>query len=292
MVSDNARQYQIEEADGLEEAAVDRAFLAFLQALCGECALYKGLIRAPPVQVVEEHTREDERPWQSRFSSIPRSPCVELFGFGLYEVLDTLYQTAAGGLVTQQRQREERNHQTADDKADAVDGVGYGNRLQTAEDGVAAADNTDDDTQNRNCCELADAEDAGNIEDILKYNCTGVKDDRQIEDGVHHNDDEREHQLGAAAKACLHQLRDGGRAHFEVGRQEPQCQCKQREQCADLPADRTHIGSPALTVCADQLFCGQVGQQQRACNDNTRQSAPREEVALGGVELVISGLPR
>ena len=140
--------------------------------------------------------------------------------------------------------------------------------------------------------ELADAEDTGNIEDILKYNCTGVKDDRQIEDGVHHNDDEREHQLGAAAKACFHQLRDGGRAHFEVGRQEPQCQCKQREQCTDLPADRTHIGSPALTVCADQLFCGQVGQQQRACNDNTRQSAPREEVSLGGVELVISGLPR
>ena len=54
MVSDNARQHQIEEADGLEEAAVDRALLTFLQALCGECTLYKGLIRAPPVQVVEE----------------------------------------------------------------------------------------------------------------------------------------------------------------------------------------------------------------------------------------------
>ena len=292
MVSDNARQHQIEEADGLEEAAVDRAFLAFLQALCGECALYKGLIRAPPVQVVEEHTREDERPRQSRFSSIPRSPCVELFGFGLYKVLDPLYQTAAGGFVTQQRQREERDHQAADDEADTVDGVGYGNRLQTAEDGVAAADNTDDDTQNRNCCELADAEDTGNIEDILKYNCTGVKDDRQIEDGVHHDDDEREHQLGAAAEACFHQLWDGGRAHFKVGRQEPQRQRKQREQCTDLPADRAHVGSPALTVCADKLFCGQVGQQQRARNDNARQSAPREEVSLGGVELVISGLPR
>ena len=208
------------------------------------------------------------------------------------EVLHTLYQTAAGGLVTQQRQREERDHQTAYDKTDTVDGVGYGNRLQTAEDGVAAADNADDDTQNCNRLKLADAEDTGNIEDILKYNCTRVKDDRQIEDGVHHNDDEREHQLGAAAKACFHQLRDGGRAHFEVGWQEPQRQRKQREQRANLPADRAHIGSPALTVCADKLFCGQVSQQQRACNDNTRQSAPREEVSLGGVELVISGLPR
>ena len=27
-------------------------------------------------------------------------------------------------------------------------------------------------------------------------------------------------------------------------------------------------------------------------DDNTRQSAPREEVSLGGVELVIPGLPR
>ena len=286
MVSDNARQHQIEEADGLEEAAVDRAFLAFLQALCGECALYKGLIRAPPVQVVEEHTREDERPRQSRFSSIPRSPCVELFGFGLYKVLDPLYQTAAGGFVTQQRQREERDHQAADDKADAVDGIRNRNCLQAAEDGVAAADNADDDTQNRNCCELADAEDTGNIEDILKYNCTGVKDDRQIEDGVHHDDDEREHQLGAAAEACFHQLWDGGRAHFKVGRQEPQRQRKQREQCTDLPADRAHVGSPALTVCADKLFCGQVGQQQRPCDNKARQSAPGQKIAVCGALVI------
>ena len=53
VVGDNARQYQIEETDGLEEAAVNCALLTFLQALCGECALYKGLIRAPPVQVVD-----------------------------------------------------------------------------------------------------------------------------------------------------------------------------------------------------------------------------------------------
>ncbi len=108
------------------------------------------------------------------------------------------------------------NHQTADDKADAVDGVGYGNRLQTAEDGVAAADDADDEAQDGNSHELAGAEDAGDVEDLLENDCTGVKDDRQVEDGVHNNDYQREHRLGALAVALLHQGRDGHGAHFQV----------------------------------------------------------------------------
>ena len=193
MVSDNARDYEVQRAKALEEAAEDSALLAFLQALCCEGTLYKGLVGAPPVQVVEEHTGDDQRPRNFRFRCIP---CVDGVHFGrisLYHVLDAVHDAMAAGCSGQSREAEERDHQTADDKADAVDGIRNRNCLQAAEDGVAAADNTDDDTQNRNRCELADAEDTGNIEDILKYNCTGVKDDRQIEDGVHHNDDEREH---------------------------------------------------------------------------------------------------
>ena len=275
----------------LRKPTVDRALLTFLQALCSKCALYKGLIRAPPVQIVEEHSREDERPRQSRFSSIPRSPCVELFGFGLYEVLDTFYETAAGGLVTQQRQREERDHQTADDKADAVDGIRNRNCLQAAEDGVAAADDADDEAQDGNSHELAGAEDAGDVEDLLENDCTGVQDDRQVEDGVHNNDYQREHRLGALAVALLHQGRDGHGAHFQVLRQEVVRQNQQGEHRADLPCDRAHVGLPALAVQTDELFSGKVGQQQRTGDDYARQAAACQEITLSGVELLVAGLP-
>ena len=45
-----------------------------------------------------------------------------------------------------------------------------------------------------------------------------------------------------------------------------------------------------LTVCADQLFCGQVGQQQRACNDNARQTASCQKIAVGGGLVIALGL--
>ena len=124
-----------------------------------------------------------------------------------------------------------------------------------------------------------------------KYDCTGVQDDRQVEDGVHDDDYEREHRLGALAVALLHQRRDGHGAHFEVFRQEVIRQNQQREHRADLPCDRAHVGFPALAVQTDELLGGKVGQQQRTGDDHTGQSAACEEVALSGVELLVAGFP-
>ena len=197
----------------------------------------------------------------------------------------------AAGCSGQSCEAEERDHQTADDKADAVDGIRYCNCFQAAKDSVAAADDADNDAQDGNSHELTGAEDAGNVEDLLKYDCTGVQDDRQVEDGVHNNDYQREHRLGALAVALLHQGRDGHGAHFQVLRQEVVRQNQQGEHRADLPCDRAHVGLPALAVQTDELFSGKVGQQQRTGDDYARQAAACEEITLSGVELLVAGLP-
>ena len=189
------------------------------------------------------------------------------------------------------REAEEGDHQTADNQTDAVDGIRYCNCFQAAENRVAAADDADNDAQDGNSHELAGAEDAGNVEDLLKYDCTGVQDDRQVEDGVHDDDYEREHRFGALAVACFHQRRNSHGAHFEVFWQEVIRQNQQRKHRADLPCDRAHIGFPALTVQTDELLGGEVGQQQRTGDYHTGQSATGEEVALSCVELLIAGFP-
>ncbi len=56
---------------------------------------------------------------------------------------------------------EERDHEAADQQADAVYGIRYCNSLQTAEDRVNRADDTDDDTQDDDCLELGYAQNTG-----------------------------------------------------------------------------------------------------------------------------------
>ena len=99
----------------------------------------KGLIRAPPVQVVEEHTGDDQRPRNLRLRCVPCVDCVHLGRISLDHVLYAVENAVTAGCCGQSREAEERNHQTADDQADAVDGIRNCNGLQTAEDRVAAA---------------------------------------------------------------------------------------------------------------------------------------------------------
>ena len=195
------------------------------------------------------------------------------------------------GCCGQSREAEERDHQTADDQADAVDGIRNCNSLQTAEDRVAAADDADDNAEDCDSDEFAGAHDAGDVKNLLENNGARVEDDRQVEDGVHNDDYDREHRLGASAVALLHQRRDGHGAHFEVFRKEVVRQNQKREHRADVPGDRAHVGFPALAVQTDELFCGKVGQEQRTCDDHTGKSASCEEVAFGGVELFVTRFP-
>lgn len=77
----------------------------------------------------------------------------------------------------QDRQGNEGNQDAGDQKSDAVDGIRDSNRFQSAEDRVAAADNTDDYTKTRNSREFAAADHSGDIKDPFEDNRAGIQDD-------------------------------------------------------------------------------------------------------------------
>ena len=92
------------------------------------------------------------------------------------------------------------------------------------------------------------------------------------------------------AEALLHQRRNGHGAHLEVARQEVVREHKQGKHRADFPCNRAHIGDPALAVQTDKLLCGQVGQQQGACNNHAGKTAARQKVTLCGLQIIALGL--
>ena len=56
--------------------------------------------------------------------------------------------------MTQNSECDKRNQKASNEKSNTVDGIRYRDCLQTAEDRVAGADNTNDDTENGNCHKL------------------------------------------------------------------------------------------------------------------------------------------
>ena len=70
-------------------------------------------------------------------------------------------------------------------KSDAVDRIRYSNRFEAAEDGVAAADNTDDYAETCHSREFAAADHSGDIKDPFEDNRAGIQDDGEVEDRIH-----------------------------------------------------------------------------------------------------------
>ena len=196
-------------------------------------------------------------------------------------------QTVTACRLAEYTQREERDHEAADQQADAVYRIRYGNGFQSAEDGVNRADDTDDDAEDDDRLELGYAQNAGYVEDILKYQRTGVQDNRNLYDNVQQDVRDGEPQLRAAVIAQTDQLRDGGNAAFQITRRRKQRQHDTARSRYDLERHRAHADAPCLSVRADQLLCRQIGQQQRACDNEARQTAPGQKVAVCG-RLVIT----
>ena len=172
--------------------------------------------------------------------------------------------------MTEHVEREERDHQSADQQTDAVDGIRYRNRFQTAEDGVDRTDDGDQNAENNDRLELGNAERAGQVENVFKYQRTGVQNDRNLHEQVQNNVRDGEPQLGGSVVALAEQLRNSSNAAFQIARRGKQRQHDQRGGCHDLECHRAHADRPGLSVRTDKLLCGEVGQQQRACNDNAR----------------------
>ena len=123
-------------------------------------------------------------------------------------------QTVTACRLAEYTQREERDHEAADQQADAVYRIRYGNGFQSAEDSVNRADDTDDDAEDDDRLELGHAQNTGNIKNVLEYQRTGVQDNRNLYDNVQQDVRDGEPQLRAAVIAQTNQLRDGGNAAF------------------------------------------------------------------------------
>lgn len=155
--------------------------------------------------------------------------------------------------MTEHVECQERDHQTADQQAHAVDGIRYCNSLQTAEDSVNRADDSDKDTQDNDGLELGNAKDSGQVENVFKHQRTRVQDYRNLHEQVQNDVCDGEPQLSGSVIALTEQMRDGGDAAFQVARRGKQ-------------------------------------RQQRACDNDTRQTAACQKVAVSGGLVIALGL--
>ena len=288
-IRDNARQSKVHKADNFQKRAVERALLCFLEVLCSKYTLNERLVRTPGLQAEEEQTGKYSRPRNRRRQRIRRSDRVEHIRMVFDQETHTVdnRQTVTACRFAEHTQCEERDHKAADQQADAVYRIRYGNGFQSAEDGVNRADDTDDDAQNDNGLELGYAQNTGYVEDILKYQRTGVQDNRNLYDNVQQDVRDGEPQLRAAVIAQTDQLRDGGNAAFQITRRRKQRQHDTARSRYDLERHRAHAHAPSLSVRADQLLCRQVGQQQRTRDNEARQAASGQKIAVCGALVIV-----
>ena len=120
-----------------------------------------------------------------------------------------------------------------------------------------------------------------NAENILKDQGTGIQDNRNLYNQVQDDVCDAEPELGAAVEAQADQLWNGGNTALQIAWCRPKCQYNQCSSSQNLKCHRAHANCPGLSVGSDQLFCGQVGQQQGTCDDEARQAASCEEITVG-----------
>ena len=186
---------------------------------------------------------------------------------------------------------EDRDSEAADDQTDAIDCIRVRNCLQTAEYGIAHADNAGADADDGDGAEIADAEHTLKVKDLNQCDRTRIQDGRQHGNDICDEEQQREQAHGEGIVAHLEELRDGGDAAAQQLGQEYECQHDQRERRGGLPSHRTHVARKRLSVRADKLFCGKVGHHQRTGDNDAGQSASREEVAFLGGQVVIACFP-
>ena len=262
--------------------------MSLLQVLCGKQALDEGLVGAPGLRVKEEQTQEDGRPGDFRRLDVGGTDGVQFFRVDLDQVLHTVQhgKTLGPSGLTQNMQSQERNHETAHDQQYAVYRVRYRHGFQSAENRVAGADDGNSDAENHDSLELTAVQYAGETENILKDQRTGVENDRNLHTDVQDNISDAEPELGRAVIAETQHLGDRGNAAFQIAGGCKECQDQAGDGRADFKGNRTHIGGPGLSVGADQLLGRDICQQQRAGNHNAGQAAARKKIAFGSSLII------
>ncbi len=99
-----------------------------------------------------------------------------------------------------------------------------------------------------------------------------------------------ENHSGGSVVALAEQLRDGGDAAFQIARCGEQ---RQHDECGAAirtPLDSCQSPRSGRLFADKKLLCRKVGQQQRACDNDTRQTAACQKVAVSGGLVIALGL--
>ena len=216
-IGNNTRQCQEHKAGNLQKGTVQCTLLCFLQVFRSQNALDKRLMGAPGLQTQEYQTGKYRRPRNLRSFRSERTDGVQLICMVSHQILPAINncnRASAASCMAQYIQCKERDHQTANQQADAVYGIRYSNRLQAAENRINRTYHADSNTKNTDGLELGNAQQTGQVKDIFKYQRTGVQNNRNLYYQIQNNVCDAEPQLGGTVKPQTDQLRNGGNTTF------------------------------------------------------------------------------
>ena len=275
---DDTRHDEEQRAEYAYKTGEKCTLLCFLQVLCAEYTLHDGLVCAPVGNVVDAASEDNHRPRNFRCLRVPRLDGIQV---SRRCIADHAADAGSQAAITENDKCQNRNdNNSADDEDDAVERVGYGYGLQTAEDCVNAADDTEGNTHDGCCKEAIAAEQFGNVKDTLHSDRAGIKNQRKHGNDICYEEDKGDQNAGCAVITVFQKLRDSCNAELQIARYEEQRHQCQRNRAHGFPAHCGDTDGISLTISSYQLFCRQVCHHQRAEDNNTRQASATEEVAF------------
>ena len=156
--------------------------------------------------------------------------------------------------VTKCTHCDDRQRDAADNQTEAVDGIGYGNRLQAAEDGVNRTDNTDGSRRDGNALQFGNLQQTADVENLVEHQSAGVQNRRQVGEQVAEQQQQCDELAQTGIIALFQKFRNRGQTHLEIARNEHKRQKNQRDTGRGLPSHRTHVGRIGLACLSDELF--------------------------------------
>ena len=294
--SHDAGEDEVERTDQLEESAEQDPLLPLLERRRGKRALDDLLIGAPVEDVDEDDAGEDFEEWC--LSAFAADGVDVLRNVGR-EVAEPLGDRAAlgGGRAGEVDgaagpEAEERDHETADEEADAIEEVRNHDGAEASEDGVDGADDADEpDHAPEESGIVLDAGDGVEVEDAHHALRAGEEDHRQQDEHVGKHEDDVAGELGARSEAHVEKLGDGRDAALEELRQEEERHEDDGEDADHLPHHDGEARGVALPVETHELLGGEVGEQQGSRDEGEGEGTPGEEEAAVRGDILAPALP-
>ena len=285
VIRDDAWKHDRERRDQFEYGGNQDALLRFFQVLCTERTLHDGLIGAPEKYLVDDHAGEQhtERQEGAGFVSgnVEFGPLLRVHG------VEALQHIA----IADQRERQNRNEQAGNEESDAIDRIGYRDRLEAAQNGVGRTQPANPDDHEPGGLGLRNAQRVRHIEKGFQAGRPEQQYDRQNGNGVREKEQNRCDDPRCTVETRRKKIGDGGQACTEVPGDEVECSQNHGQCGGRLPRHDGDCVVECVPVQSDQVLGGQVGQHQGAGNHPCSQTPSRQEVGLGRLHAVLAGGP-